>query len=78
MTDNIISFPGTKESQKLDKEERMTGDELLEMARGSFDDVIIIGSKGESSKFLSNISIDDAIYELTRTIHILNNCLDRM
>ena len=75
MTDNIISFPGTS---KDEPEDRMTADELIEMARGRFDEVIILGSRGEGAQCLSTMPVDEAIYELSRAIHILHNYLDRL
>lgn len=74
MTDNVIDFPGKNGSN----EPPLTADEVIEMARGKFDDIIILGSRGEDAQCLSTYPLDEAIYELSRAIHILHNYIDRL
>lgn len=75
MSDNVIEFPSGKSG---DGASSMSADDALELCKGRFDEVIIIGIKDDNGQCVSTVSIVEAIYELSRAMHILHNYIDRM
>lgn len=76
MTDNVVEFPGSKPGET--KDAPITADEALKMCEGKFTDVIVLGIKDGRAQCVSTVAVDEAIYELSRAIHILHNYIDRM
>ena len=73
MTDNVFQFPGT-ESKESPAE--FTADDALKKCLGVYKDVIIIGIANEKAQCVSTVALDEAIYELSRAIHILHRHID--
>lgn len=80
MTDNIVIFPGAEAPCESgdDTKRKFTADDALNKCMGKFDEVIVIGISSERSQCISTVALDDAIYELSRAIHILHRYIDAM
>lgn len=77
MNDNIVDFPGKKGSDGS-RDSTMSANDALAVCKDKFDDVIVIGLKADNAQCVSTVSLSEAIYELSRAIHILHNYIDRM
>lgn len=76
MKDNIVEFPGGKTGET--KDGRLTADEALKLCEGKYTDVIVLGIKDGRAQCISTVAVDEAVYELSRAIHVLHNYIDRM
>ena len=74
MTDNILRFPGSEGPEESRQE--FTADDALTKCIGKFDAVIIIGLNDNKAQCVSSVPLDEAIYELSRAIHILHRYID--
>lgn len=77
MSENVINFPGF-DGPKGDDTPQISADDALEHCKGKFDDVIIVGISNSRGQCVSTVGLDEAIYELSRAIHILHNFIDRL
>lgn len=76
-SDNIVDFPGTKGSEQ-DPGEEIVADDVLKSALGRYEDVVIIGIKGDGAQCISTLSLSRSIFELSRAIHKLHFIIDDM
>ena len=77
MTDNIVNFPGSDRPEDEPSPE-FTADHALEKCMGKFDEVVIIGIGVGKAQCVSTVPLDEAIYELSRAIHILHRYIDNI
>lgn len=75
MTDNVVEFPSGK---KEEGGTAISADEALDLCKGRFEEVIVIGIRDDSAQCISTVPVTEAIYELSRAIHILHNYIDRL
>lgn len=77
--DNVVEFPGKSENtSSIKMTERASADEILELAKGKFEDVIIIGMNPGGSKCISSIDVEESIFQLSRAIYKLHGALDEL
>lgn len=76
MTDNVIKLH--KDKGGNEPPPGPTADEILTAALGKYEDVIVIGVKADSGSCISTMGLDQAVFELSRAIHKLHCCIDRM
>lgn len=68
--DNIVSFPGVDKPKGDDS--APNADAILEAAKGQYEDVILIGLGPNKQQCVSTVSIEEAVYELSRAIYKLH------
>lgn len=76
MSDNIVNFPGS-DGEKESKAD-FTADDALNQCLGKYDEVIVIGLGKGRAQCVSSVPLDEAIYELSRAIHILHRYIDSL
>lgn len=74
MTDNIVKFPGSDDSEPAQSE--FTANDALQKCMDKYEHVVIIGIGDGKAQCVSTVPLDDAIYELSRAIHILHRYID--
>ena len=79
MTDNVIHLPGVQGDtpQTPEPPQGPTSDEVLTDALGKYKDVIIIGVSDDKAQCISTMTLDEAVYELSRAMHRLHCYIDR-
>jgi hypothetical protein len=83
MTDNVIHLTGVKgetgkiETPKDETPRGPTADEILTEALGKYTDVIVIGVAQDKAQCISTMTLDEAVYELSRAMHRLHCHIDR-
>lgn len=76
MTDNIVRFPGSDDPESTQPE--FTADDALQKCIGKYKEVVIIGVGDGKAQCVSTVPLDEAIYELSRAIHILHRYIDAL
>lgn len=77
MNDNVIEF-GKKPAEKRDEPPQgPSADEILRDAIGKYQGVVLIGVNKERAQCLSTLSLDEAVYEVSRALHRLHCFIDR-
>ncbi len=67
--DNVVSFPGTASPDKeVGPKKPGAADELLSVAMGQFEDIIVIGIRGSKSQCLSTVPAQRIVYEMSRVV----------
>lgn len=74
MTDNIVKFPGSDDPEQTQTE--FTANDALQKCMDKYEQVVIIGLCEGKAQCISTVPLDEAIYELSRAIHILHRYID--
>jgi hypothetical protein len=76
MTDNVIKLVKDG-AEPPDPPDVPLADDILSAAIGKFTDVIIIGVRDDAAQLISSMSLDEAIFELSRAMHRVHLHIDR-
>lgn len=76
MNDNVVEFPGAKEEVKIDPALSAAADEVLQLAVGRYEEVIVIGIKANAAQCITSLALGQTIFELSRAIHKLHDAID--
>lgn len=77
MTDNVIDFRTGAKGVVKETPTGPVADDILTEAMGKYDDVILIGIKAERAQCISTMTLDQAVYEVSRALHRLHCYIDR-
>jgi hypothetical protein len=75
--DNVVSFPGKDGKEEKETKATRQPDDLLELAKGRYDEVVIIGMNSSGSQCISSIGAEEAIFHLHRAVYKLHAFLDK-